>query len=200
MEGPILADGWEVAPAEAEWASGFGPKRKAEFLTGRSYARRALGLLGTDSPPIGAHPDRSPMWPEGIAGCITHTRDYCAVAVARKSLFRGIGLDIESVGRITDSIASKVFTDSEREALQAGPDSTRNARISAIFSAKEAFYKMQFPLTHIWVGFQDVSVRLEAEGRFTLELAKDIGEFSQGRVLAGRFLVAGDRVAALMVV
>ena len=36
------------------------------------------------------------------------------------------------------------------------------------FSIKEAFYKYQFPITHAWVGFKDVTVHQEGPSFFRL--------------------------------
>jgi enterobactin synthetase component D len=49
-------------------------KRQAEYLAGRVCARAALQRLdGRDYVP-GTHEDRSPVWPAGIHGSITHSR------------------------------------------------------------------------------------------------------------------------------
>lgn len=199
VEGPILAGGWDVTPEEAALTAACWEKRKAEFLTGRTYARRALGLLGAAAPPLLSHADRSPIWPEGIAGCITHTRGFCALAVAKTTTFRSLGIDVEIPGRITDEIGLKVFTDAELEALAAEPEASLRERKSAVFCAKEAFYKMQFPLTHAWVGFQDVNVCLEEGGTYSLTLLKKIGgEFIPGRVFKGRFILTPEQVGTFM--
>src|SRR4051812_36385382 len=95
MEGVILTTGWNAVPEESAAAENFAPKRKMEYLTGRHYARTALGRLldapgkgsgkGTGSTgmalqtigPILSDANRAPIWPEGFVGCISHTRDYC---------------------------------------------------------------------------------------------------------------------------
>jgi 4'-phosphopantetheinyl transferase EntD len=199
VEGPILTAGWETTAGENALTEIHLEKRRAEFLTGRTYARRALGLLGHEAPSLLANPDRSPVWPEGIAGCITHTRDYCAVAAAKSPAFRSLGIDIEIPGRLTEEIGRKVFTEAELIALAAGPETSRRERKSAVFCAKEAFYKMQFPLNKAWVGFQDVNVVLAGDDGFSLTLLKGLGgEFTAGRVFQGRYILAAERVGAFM--
>lgn len=202
VEGPILFGEWDVTPEEMIRTEAHIAHRKAEFLTGRTYARRALRSLGMPAPTIGWNPDRSPIWPEGVIGCITHTRDYCAAVAARTEgpmAIRGIGIDIETPGRITDAIAMKTFTEAERAALALVPEVERQERMCAMFCAKEAFYKMQFPLTKAWVGFKDVEVSLGEEGRFGLGLLKPVGrEFFMGRAFPGGYLIGNDFVCALM--
>jgi 4'-phosphopantetheinyl transferase EntD len=201
VEGPILLDEWDATPEEMARTATYVAQRKAEFLTGRTYARRALRSLGMAAPTIGWNTDRSPIWPEGVIGCITHTRDYCAAVVARTdgpNAIRGIGVDIETPGRITDGIALKTFTEAERVALAAMPEELRQERMCAMFCAKEAFYKMQFPLTKAWVGFQDVEVELGEDGGFELVLEKDIGEFLKGTGFQGGIFIVPERICALI--
>jgi phosphopantetheine--protein transferase-like protein len=202
VEGPILLGEWDATPEEAARTAAYLAHRKAEFLTGRTYARRALRSLGVAAPTIGWNADRSPVWPEGTVGCITHTRDYCAAVVARTegpNAIRGIGIDIETPGRITDAMAMKTFTESERAALALMPEEERQGRMCAMFCAKEAFYKMQFPLTKAWVGFQDVEVTLGENGSFTLVLEKGLtGRFRKGLEVHGGFDIRPERVCALI--
>ncbi|MEO6096430.1 MAG: 4'-phosphopantetheinyl transferase superfamily protein [Fibrobacteria bacterium] len=209
VEGPILTSDWDATPEEMERAAAQMPHRKAEFLTGRTYARRALRALGIEAGTIGSHPDRSPIWPggpgglDGAVGCISHTRDYCGVVVAKSSsshgVVRSLGLDIETPGRISEAVAVKTFTEAERAYLATVPEALRKEKMCAIFCAKEAFYKLQFPITKAWVGFQDVEVRLEGEGRFVVRLEKDIdSEFSKDLECAGRFSANTGKVSALI--
>jgi 4'-phosphopantetheinyl transferase EntD len=203
VEGPILTSDWDATPEELALAAARTPHRKAEFLTGRTYARRALRALGIEAGTIGSHADRSPIWPQGTVGCISHTKDYCGVVVAKASPqpggYRSLGLDIESVGRISEPVGVKTFTEAEREFLATVPEALRQERMCAIFCAKEAFYKLQFPITKAWVGFQDVEVRLEGEGRFVVRLEKDINpEFSGGGEYAGRIFASIGNVSALI--
>jgi phosphopantetheine--protein transferase-like protein len=201
VEGPILLEDWDVTPEEMARTDSHVPHRKAEFLTGRTYARRALRSLGLAAPTIGSHPDRSPIWPEGVVGCITHTRDYCAVVAAKTPGIRGLGVDIEIPGRMNEAMARKTFTEAEQAYLAAQPGSLRQERMCVIFCAKEAFYKMQFPLTKAWVGFQDVEVRLEEEGRFSMTLEKAVAPgFEKGSVLAGVYRLDEGLAAALIAV
>lgn len=202
VEGPILFGGWDVTPEEMARTGSYAAHRKAEFMTGRTYARRALRSLGMPAPTIGWNADRSPIWPEGVIGCVTHTRDYCAAVVGRTDgphAIRGIGVDIETPGRITDAMGMKTFTEAERAALALAPEESRQERMCAIFCAKEAFYKMQFPLTKAWVGFQDVEVTLGEDGRFVLVSAKDItAAFRKGSGLEGGLIMGEGRVASLI--
>ncbi len=62
------------------------PRRLSEFVAGRRCAARALepslARGATDIGMIGRRPDRSPIWPAGSVGSITHTGCYAAAAVS----------------------------------------------------------------------------------------------------------------------
>jgi 4'-phosphopantetheinyl transferase EntD len=205
VEGPILTEAWDATPEELARAAAQMPHRKAEFLTGRTYARRALRALGIEAGTIGSNPDRSPIWPEGpdgVVGCISHTKEYCGVVVAKASPqsggYRSLGLDIETPGRISEAVALKTFTEAERAYLATVPEGLRQEKMCAIFCAKEAFYKLQFPITKAWAGFQDVEVRLEGE-KLAVFLIKEISpKFFKGSVFSGRIEFRTGIIAVLI--
>ena len=82
---PQLHDA-ELFPEERACLAKAVEKRRAEFGTARVCARRALAQLGFPPMPLVPNKDRSPVWPQGVVGSITHTRGYCAVIVAPVSL------------------------------------------------------------------------------------------------------------------
>jgi 4'-phosphopantetheinyl transferase EntD len=43
-----------------------------------------------------------------------------------------------------------------------------------LFSVKEAVYKVWFPLSRTWLGFEDADITLEGSGRFTAILARKL--------------------------
>ena len=202
-EGSILAGCWEAAEEEIRFAEKFGPKRRREFLTGRTYARRALcrltGIAPTPPTPLLLGADRCPLWPEGVIGSIAHTDDYCAVIVAQASTADSIGLDVEALARVQENIREKVCTRSELDGLDVAALATRQRRLALIFSAKEAFYKMQHALTKSWLGFQDVTVTFPADGCFTVELLTNAGAvFNKGKEFSGNYAFTPVHVGTWM--
>jgi 4'-phosphopantetheinyl transferase EntD len=205
--GPILFEGWDAVREEMEHALGFAPSRRAEFLTGRTLARRALRRLGVEAPAILPGERRSPGWPAGTVGSITHTREACAVVVALASDHAGLGLDWQPLGGMKEAFAAKVLTDPERtawEALHPGDGAgERTGRLALVFSAKEAFYKLQFPRTGAWIGFQAAGIEVDAEGpgTFAARLEDDIGPgYRAGDRYLGRYAFGGGTVATLLAV
>ena len=92
----VIADGQaDLWPEEAAYVANAVEKRRREFACGRHFARRCFRALGRPDGPLPANPDRSPRWPDGLVGSITHTDTYCAAAVARADDIAGIGIDVE---------------------------------------------------------------------------------------------------------
>jgi len=142
------------------------PKRVAEFATGRACARRALAELGVTGFALRVGADREPLWPEGLTGSITHTSGFCGVVVAEKTAALSLGVD-RSV-----------------------------AMASVLFSAKEAFFKCQFPLTREWLNFGDVSAHV---GRRNFRITPTRPLALEGLVAApwmGRYAFEGPLVVS----
>jgi len=165
-------------------------RRRREFTAGRACARTALANLGVERRPLVSAPDRTPTWPDGIVGSISHCADLCAAAVARKLEFAGIGLDVERADPLESSLITTVCADEELElAIQAtGLEAGVVAKI--LFSAKETVYKCSYPLTQTWWDFRDVTVRLHGAGEWTGILpAAEWGSSANPRSLEGRFVM-----------
>ncbi len=181
-----------LLPAERKHVGSAVAKRASEFAAGRLCARRALGQFGTNDHPLAVDADRRPQWPSGLIGSITHTQGFSAAAVAERSRFRGIGIDVESVGRVTRDVWGEVMLPEEQRWLEQ-MEQREQAQIAALmFSAKEAFYKCQYELTSQWLDFQDVTLDVVGWnlglGSFAVHPRKTarIGEACKGR-LYGRF-------------
>lgn len=140
-------------------------KRKWEFRAGRHCARRACAELGMPELAILSGPDRAPLWPLGAIGSITHTgagnRAYAAAVVARSSDVRALGVDAELAEPLAEELEARVLTPRERAFVDTLDPTARGLTAMLHFSAKEAFYKCQYPLTQRFLGFQDVEVEFE---------------------------------------
>ncbi|MFL6578407.1 MAG: 4'-phosphopantetheinyl transferase, partial [Povalibacter sp.] len=95
-----------------------------------------------------------------VTGSITHTAGFCGVVIAERVRFKSIGLDTESATAVDTDILHHVCTPQEAEWIEALPLQDRQRASSLIFSAKEAFFKCQFPITGRWVGFEEVAIRV----------------------------------------
>ena len=158
--------------------------RRLEFGTARWCARRALAKLGLPAAPILPGRRGAPIWPDGVAGSITHCLGYRAAALAHSTDIAAIGIDAEPDGPLPDGVRNWIASPEELPALAelmaAAPGTSWD---KLLFSAKESTYKAWFPLAQRWLGFTDASICINpADGTFTARLLVD------GPVLAGRQL------------
>jgi 4'-phosphopantetheinyl transferase EntD len=147
-----------LLPEEAAWVARAVLKRVREFAAGRLCARRALAEFGIIDFPIRAAGDRQPIWPDAFVGGITHTAGFCAAVVAPRARFAALGIDTEIVGHVRTQIQPSICTPGEVAWIGSLPQAERAAAATLIFSAKEAFYKCQYPLVAERLRFHDVSV------------------------------------------
>lgn len=137
------------------------PKRVAEFAAGRACARRALERLAITNFALRMGANREPLWPEAVTGSITHTAGFCGVVVARTIDAASLGIDAERRDAVRRRLWRHIATAAELQWLEALPPARAADMASLVFSAKEAFFKCQFPLTREWLSFADVSVSIE---------------------------------------
>ncbi len=171
--------------------------RRREFRVGRACAHRALARLGIAGHTIGAHPERDPVWPDGIVGSITHTVDCggrlrCVAAVAPTRVAAGIGIDAEPSTPLDDDLMALVCRPGE---VASGD---RDAA-KVVFCVKEALYKAIFPLTRRFLEFSDVSTTVSlADGTFTARAVTGAGgpRFPEGRSVHGGVVVLDGLVLA----
>ncbi|MFP4260901.1 MAG: 4'-phosphopantetheinyl transferase [Opitutales bacterium] len=148
-------------------------QRQREFFGGRQCARVALAKCGINTGLIGIGADHLPRWPAGFLGSISHSKGYCAALVGSRSDFCGLGVDLEKTNRLSDQAMTRVLHPGE--AAFAGGD---QRLASLFFSAKEAFYKMQYPRWRTTANFQDLALSLDCSSAVVeLRVAQISGRF-----------------------
>jgi len=145
-------------PEERRYIEAAADKRRAEFVTGRGCARRALARLGVGPCAVPPGANRAPIWPAGIVGSISHTADLCVAAVALSSDVASIGIDIEGAEPLGADLLPVVCTPRELAWLATLSDDERGRWAKRLFGAKEAFFKCQFVRTQAMLDFQDVEI------------------------------------------
>jgi 4'-phosphopantetheinyl transferase EntD len=169
-----LPDDLELCDAEEAQLARAVPRRRREFAAGRHCAKKALGRLGLHNVVLPIGSDRAPMWPTGVVGTISHTDTACLAAVAWKSAVRSVGADIEPDEPLEPELYRLILTGREQTWLKTQPATTRGRLARLIFSAKESFYKLQYPLTGRFLEFQDVEISLRVNSsRFVLSLLSE---------------------------
>ena len=170
LASPELALGWGLIdrlqdatdPAEWQDIEHAAAARQKEFIAGRSLVRQLAYSLGLPDAPIRRATDRSPHWPTDRRGSLSHCATLCAGAISKYDAAQSIGIDVERIGRVEAKLWPTLFTDREQYYLDRLEPAVARLEATIFFSAKESFYKCQYPLTQSWVGFQDVELeRLE---------------------------------------
>jgi 4'-phosphopantetheinyl transferase EntD len=185
--------GGGLLSAERDAIEGAAQTRVEQFTAGRVCSRLALVRLGVAATtPIERGEDRAPIWPTGFIGSISHTDSWCAAAVGRIGDLRSVGIDLEQATPLKETLWRRVCTSEERERLREMPDAGLMGKI--LFSAKEAVYKCQYPLTTQFLGFHAVQVEV-GDGSFRAVFVQQAGEFKPGDEMSGRFLVEDGLVA-----
>ena len=191
---PIADHRAALMPEERAGIEQAADARQIEFSTGRWLARRLLAELGQTPVAIPRNADRTPGWPTGWVGSITHSGALCAAAVAPAARLRGIGLDLEPDEPVKPGLERMVCFGDERAWVDAAGQGEAGRRVRAVFCAKEAVYKAFHPTTgRVW-RFAEVAVAIDLEGtRFEARLPDDAPVAAiEGRLLRrSGWLIAG---------
>lgn len=177
-------------------------KRRREFAAGRACARRALEQLGVADFVLCANGDRSPRWPEGILGSITHSASYCAAAVCRRGRILGLGIDVEAADRIEENLVDWICSPLELKRGRSADVVPASVVVKLIFSAKESVFKSYYPATKKLLGFHDVEIEQWPDrNSFVARLADGRLPSLEGRrVFRGRYAVTADYVVTAVAV
>jgi enterobactin synthetase component D len=176
-------------------------RRKIDFVAGRRCALlacRDVGLHALDDIPVRA--DRTPAWPIGLVGSITHTSGFASAAVAYRNIVRGLGIDTENVmtENTVEEICDLTMNSSERRlGRELSKEIDERTFCTLIFSAKESIYKCLNPLVGDFFDFLDCEI-------FVIDLTKNTfrfrclnslnAEFVSGWTYEGRFERSGRYV------
>ncbi|MFC4589566.1 4'-phosphopantetheinyl transferase family protein [Sphaerisporangium corydalis] len=161
-------------------------KRRREFTTARLCARRAMARLGLPPVPVVPGPRGEPGWPSGIVGSMTHCTGYRAAVLGRSARVATIGIDAEPNEVLTQGVLEVISLPAERERLrELARRSEGVCWERLLFSAKESVYKAWFPLTGLWLDFEEAD----------LSIGPDDGTFS-ARLLVPGPVVDGSEVTA----
>jgi len=148
-------------------------RRRTEYLAGRIAASKVMDELGHPKFNLLPAKDRSPKWPIGIQGSISHHHNL-AVCIGWQlptTKQSGLGIDIERM--IAPSLALKLWrnivSSAEKKFLEtlSIPFFTS---LTLAFSAKESLYKALFPMVKSYFNFLDARVVGFTNALLTLEL------------------------------
>ena len=152
-------DNWSkaLAPAERAQLGDVCEKRKAEYSAGRNQSRRLIAALTGTVEPLLAGNYRQPLWPAGITGSISHSDDFCAVAVARDTTIQDLGIDVETFENLDPAVEELVLTPAEYGITRDLPGWASKL----IFSIKESNYKCCYHRVRAFIDFKQCEVALD---------------------------------------
>ncbi|MFZ8902640.1 MAG: 4'-phosphopantetheinyl transferase family protein [bacterium] len=144
---------------------GLSQKRNQEYLLGRLAIKDALGSLGY--PPTWIERDpltKSPVWPEGITGSLSHSSGLALAVVGDSPPILGLGVDLEKANRTIDlGIERHICTQDESDDLRSLHPENHAIRLLLTFSAKESLYKCFFgKIPRDLLRFKNVSLKWES--------------------------------------
>lgn len=178
-----------LTPAEKALVEKAGVQRQSHFSTGRHCAREALADFGANDAEILMGEVKEPLWPAGFIGSISHSKKLTGAIVARAGDIAAIGLDIETIGGVNRDMWDMLFVDTEQTFLDTLDDAKQALFATLMFSFKEAFYKLQYPLTKQYLDFKEADLRY-AGGIFTLRTGP---EFDQHKIPVEQLVFEWDR-------
>ncbi|KRP37899.1 MAG: hypothetical protein ABS34_00530 [Opitutaceae bacterium BACL24 MAG-120322-bin51] len=143
---------------EGQHMANAGLARRNEFISGRRCARLALAHIGQASCALPTDADGLPIWPVATIGSITHSRGLCCAVAAFADEVMYLGVDLEKTNRLSARAMERVVH--PLEAATVGED---QALGSLLFSAKEAFFKAQFPVWSAQPNFKDIALQIHAD-------------------------------------
>ena len=178
--------------SELNLVGAWAPHRQQEFAAGRSCARHALLQLDVAAGDLLPNIDGIPRWPEGVLGCISHSRGIAMAVAARGGVSVVLGLDLEKTNRLSKSAMKKVV-----HPLEADFVASDQVRASILFSLKEAFYKAQFPRWRTPGNFHDLALEVDLEAGVAEVLELDVRFAAELERLNFSFRLVDDYVLSL---
>lgn len=138
-------------------------RRRNEFSTGRYIAHKLQKRAGTHTAPVLSHSDRSPIWPPGTKGSISHSSTKAACILTIGTSIDGLGVDIEPENTIPKNLHGMLFTQTEEVGFREHRKLWSYSDVRH-FSAKESVYKAIYPLTKGKFEFTDVELSFSTGG------------------------------------
>lgn len=191
-----------LAPQERVAVQQAVASRQIEFAAGRQAARDAMRRLGRPALPVPVNPDRSPHWPAGLVGSISHCRDACVAVVAPADRCQSVGVDVEPHQGIPSDLWPTICTPAELQRVSEMPEAVRARWVTRVFCAKEAYYKWVYPRLQCLLDFQDVEIgwaSTVADARFEVHPQHEQARRLTPPGLCGALLTCEGLVAALIV-
>jgi 4'-phosphopantetheinyl transferase EntD len=166
----LIADGDEAALLPEELPAFVGSVAKVRRASGaaRIVARQLMSRFGRAAQAIRKSTTGAPIWPEGLVGSLAHDDRIAVAALAERSHFENVGIDVEPAEPIDPDLMDLIATPAEQAQELAGLYCGR-----LLFAIKEAVYKAVHPSAGRFLDYHDVEVNLsegvaQVRGRYAV--------------------------------
>lgn len=168
---PVSRTPLAIWSEEEHLVAGVTPRSRAQFAAGRDAARQAMVALGMPAVGIGRGTEGEPLFPTELRGSISHTRDHAVALVGLATDYGSVGVDLDDARALGDAAAAEITWELEVSRIQRAMNlADRAAAQNFAFSAKEAIFKCQYPLT--------LDAKLKAHQARLLETQAGVGGMS----------------------
>jgi len=166
-----------LSPTERLLTQSWSSQRIVHFATGRACLRALLQAMGKEeSTEILISTNKAPLLPMDFVGTVSHAEGLVGAVLALREQVQSVSLDIELLGAVQRDMWHLLFTAAELAWLQGLAEEEAAVLATALFSMKECFYKLQSPLTGVFLDFPEVEIHWEEARGFVLEVLKDFPE------------------------
>lgn len=146
-----------LLPEEARSIPSRQPMMRRASGAARWIARGLLANMGLNDVAVLRASSGAPVWPPGITGSLAHDDEMAVAAVAPIGHIAALGIDVEPALPLPDDIFALVAIPADRTDII-----DRHLAGRILFAAKEAVYKAAYPLDREVLGYEDITVDLNA--------------------------------------
>jgi 4'-phosphopantetheinyl transferase EntD len=176
----FISPGDECALTLEQRAARSAVKARRSSGAARIVARELLVRAGCEGHALPKTSSGAPMWPRGIVGSLAHDPQVAVAAIAARSDFAAIGIDIEPAEPLGSEFLKVVATPSEQSSLESYVYGGR-----LLFVAKEAVYKAVANLDRVFLDHRDIEI----------DFAKRRAVVRNGQTVGLRFCVSSRLLA-----
>lgn len=151
-----------LLPEEARSIPSRQPMMRRASGAARWIARGLLANMGLNDVAVLRASSGAPVWPPGITGSLAHDDETAVAAVAPIGHIAALGIDVEPAHPLPDDIFALVAIPADRTDI-----TDRHLAGRILFAAKEAVYKAAYPLDREVLGYEDITVDLNAGAAMT---------------------------------
>lgn len=172
--------------------------RRSEFLAGRVCSHIALLQAGLRRPvAVDVLPDRSPAWPAGFCGSISHSAGRAIAVAAASRAYWGVGVDLqELISPRNAALTQALILGKACSPVLPWP---AHVSLTLVFSAKESAFKALYPFRRLPLDFDDFHVVSLDQDKQRLLLSCATGPAGGGcrQVLQVAYRLYADHVKTL---